>query len=123
MLSIKNRKQRQRHRHIRLRKKITGTPDHPRLAIHFSSKHIVAQVIDDSKGVTITSVNTTELSFRTSSASSCVNIATSEKVGALIAARSLEKNLTKVVFDRGGFKYHGKVKALAEAVRNGGLQF
>jgi ribosomal protein L18 len=81
-----------------------------------------AQVIDDVSGATLASVNTTEDSFR-KDASSRANVATALKVGKLIAERGLAKNIAKVVFDRGGFMYHGKIKALADAARDGGLQF
>lgn len=109
-------------RHIRLRKKVSGTPERPRLAIHFSGQHITAQVIDDLAGATLASVNTTEESFR-KDATSRANVATAIKVGKLIAERGLASKVDKVVFDRGGFHYHGKVKALADAAREGGLQF
>jgi large subunit ribosomal protein L18 len=109
-------------RHIRLRKKVAGTPERPRLAIHFSGQHITAQVIDDLAGATLASVNTTEEAFRKDS-SSRANVATAIKVGKLIAERGLANKVDKVVFDRGGFHYHGKVKALADAAREGGLQF
>ena len=109
-------------RHVRLRKKVSGTSERPRLAVHFSGQHITAQVIDDVSGATLASVNTTEESFR-KDASSRANVATALKVGKLIAERGLAKNIAKVVFDRGGFMYHGKIKALADAARDGGLQF
>ncbi len=109
-------------RHVRLRKKVAGTPERPRLAIHFSGQHITAQVIDDLAGATLASVNTTEESFRKDS-NSRANVATAIKVGKLIAERGLANKVDKVVFDRGGFHYHGKVKALADAAREGGLQF
>ena len=109
-------------RHDRLRKKVSGTPDRPRLAVHFSGQHITAQVIDDLAGLTIASVNTTEESFR-KDPTSRANVATAARVGKLIAERGLAKKVQKVVFDRGGFMYHGKVKALADAAREGGLQF
>ena len=108
-------------RHVRLRKKVSGTSERPRLAVHFSGQHITAQVIDDVSGATLASVNTTEESFR-KDASSRANVATALKVGKLIAERGLAKNIAMVVFDRGGFMYHGKIKALADAARDGGLQ-
>ena len=111
-----------RLRHQRLRKKIAGTPKRPRLAVHFSGLHIYAQVIDDEAGMTIASVNTTEAEFRATS-SSRANILTATKVGKLLAERAKLNNICKVVFDRGGFIYHGKVKALADAAREGGLEF
>ena len=109
-------------RHRRLRKKIAGTPLRPRLAIHFSGQHIYAQIIDDEAGCTLASVNTTEAAFRADKTSR-PNIPTAIKVGKAVAERAKIKNITKIVFDRGGFIYHGKVKALADAAREGGLEF
>lgn len=109
-------------RHVRLRKKVVGTTERPRLAIHFSERHITAQVIDDSEGKTLASVHTTESELRASK-DSRANVATATKVGKLIAERGTAKNVKKVVFDRGGFKFHGKVKALADAAREAGLEF
>jgi large subunit ribosomal protein L18 len=109
-------------RHTRLRKKLAGTPERPRLAVHFSGRHITAQLIDDSIGKTIVSVNTTEAELRAKPGCRA-NVATASEVGKLIAERAAAQNITKVVFDRGGFKYHGKVKALADAARDGGFQF
>lgn len=109
-------------RHTRLRKKVVGTSDRPRLAIHFSERHITAQVIDDEAGKTLASVHTTEADMR-ADASNRANVATATKVGKLIAERGSAKSVRKVVFDRGGFKYHGKVKALADAAREAGLEF
>lgn len=111
-----------RMRHQRIRKKVAGTAERPRLSVHFSGQHIYAQVIDDEAGRTIAAVNTTEGDFR-SDKSVRPNIATALKVGKALAERALAKNVAKVVFDRGGFIYHGKVKALADAAREGGLQF
>jgi large subunit ribosomal protein L18 len=109
-------------RHQRLRKKVSGTPARPRLSVHFSGQHIYAQVIDDEAGRTIASVNTTEADFR-GDKTSRPNVATATKVGKLVAERAKGKNVAAVVFDRGGYIYHGKVKALADAAREGGLQF
>ncbi len=109
-------------RHVRLRKKLSGTAERPRLAVHFSGRHITAQVIDDDAGKTLVSVNTTEADLR-SDAKSGANVATAQKVGKLVAERAASKKVTKVVFDRGGFQYHGKVKALADAAREGGFEF
>lgn len=108
-------------RHVRLRKKVTGTAERPRLAVHFSGKNIYAQVIDDTVGKTIASVNTTEAGLKAQKPRA--NAATAAAVGKLVAERAKAKNVDKVVFDRGGFIYHGKVKALADAAREGGLQF
>jgi large subunit ribosomal protein L18 len=109
-------------RHVRLRKKVSGTAARPRLAVHFSERHITAQIIDDTEGLTLASVNTTEPDFR-ADATTRANVVTATKVGKLIAERVAAKSVTKVVFDRGGFQYHGKVKALADAAREAGLEF
>lgn len=109
-------------RHQRIRKKVAGTPQRPRLAVHFSGQHIYAQVIDDEAGKTLASVHTTEKDFTAAKATKA-NVATAVKVGKLVAERAKSKNVEAVVFDRGGFIYHGKVKALADAAREGGLQF
>src|SRR5689334_13101006 len=115
------RKEKIQMRHARLRKKVAGTPERPRLAVHFSGQHIYAQVIDDLAGKTIASANTTESGLKVQKPRA--NAATAASVGKLVAERAKAKNVTKVVFDRGGFIYHGKVKALADAAREGGLQF
>jgi large subunit ribosomal protein L18 len=109
-------------RHKRIRKRVQGTTERPRLAVHFSGKNIYAQVIDDLEGKTVASANTTEKEFKADK-NTRANKATAEKVGKLVAERSKAKNVAKVVFDRGGFLYHGKVKALADAAREGGLEF
>jgi len=109
-------------RHVRLRKKLSGTAERPRLAVHFSGRHITAQLIDDEAGKTIVSANTTEPDVRATGKTGA-NVATAQKVGKLVAERASSKKITKVVFDRGGFQYHGKVKALADAAREGGFEF
>lgn len=115
-------KERIKIRHKRLRKRVTGTPERPRLAVHFSGKNIYAQVIDDAAGKTLVAAATTEKTFKAEK-NIRANKATAEKIGKLVAERSKDKNVSKVVFDRGGFSYHGKVKALADAAREGGLEF
>jgi large subunit ribosomal protein L18 len=105
-------------RHTRVRKKVSGTTERPRLAVHFSGQHITAQVIDDLSGKTIVSANTTEKDLKAGA-----NVANATAVGKLVAERGASKNIRKVVFDRGGNKYHGKVKALADAAREAGLEF
>jgi large subunit ribosomal protein L18 len=109
-------------RHRRIRKKVAGTSERPRLAVHFSKRHITAQVIDDTAGKTLASVHTTEPDLR-SDKKRGANVATATKVGKMIAQRGASKEVKRVVFDRGGYKYHGKVKALADAAREGGLEF
>jgi large subunit ribosomal protein L18 len=103
-------------RHNRIRAKVSGTAETPRLAVFRSARHITAQLIDDTKGVTLASAN--DVALKTGSK---VDFATA--VGKEIAAKAKDKKITKVVFDRGGFLYAGRVKALAEAAREGGLTF
>jgi large subunit ribosomal protein L18 len=109
-------------RHTRLRKKLVGTSARPRLAVHFSGRHITAQLIDDSIGKTLVSVNTMEETLRSNKGTGA-NVATAVQVGKLIVERAVAQNIKQVVFDRGGFKYHGKVKALSDAAREGGFEF
>ncbi len=112
-----------RHRiHTRIRKRVSGTAERPRLAVHFSGKHCYAQVIDDDAGRTLAAAGTTEENIA-SQGKAGANRASAEKVGKAVAERLLAKNVDKVIFDRGGFQYHGKVKALADAAREGGLKF
>jgi large subunit ribosomal protein L18 len=106
--------------HARIRRKVSGTAERPRLCVYFSGKHVYAQVVDDDAGQTLVSAGTTEKSL--GGKGSAANRATAEKVGKAIAERLLAKNIDKAVFDRGGFLYHGKVKALADAAREGGLK-
>ena len=106
----------------RIRKRVSGTAERPRLAIHFSARHVYAQVIDDDKGKTIVSASTAEAELL-GKAKPSASRSTAEKVGKAIAERLLAKKTDTVVFDRGGFQYHGKVKALADAARAGGLKF
>jgi large subunit ribosomal protein L18 len=108
--------------HRRIRKKVAGTAQRPRLAVHFSGKHVYAQVIDDEAGRTIAAASTAEQSLL-GETKARANQAAAELIGKAIAERSLAKKLDRVVFDRGGFLYHGKVKALADAARAGGLNF
>ena len=113
-----NRKLIRQRVHIRIRRKVRGTAERPRLAVYFSNKNVSAQVIDDDKGVTLVSASTKE-----KGQAGTANVATATKIGALVAERAAAKGLKSVVFDRGGFQYHGKVKALADAAREKGLQF
>lgn len=107
--------------HKRIRRKISGTEQRPRLSVYFSGRHVYAQVINDETGQTLVSAATVEKSLG-GTGKSAANRATAEKVGKLIAERLLAKNIDQAVFDRGGFQYHGKVKALADAAREGGLK-
>ncbi len=105
-------------RHERVRKSVVGTESAPRLCVFRSNKNIECQVIDDSKGITLCSSGSTQLKL-----SNGGNIEAAKKVGADIAKKALEKGIEKVVFDRGGYSYHGRVAALADAAREGGLKF
>jgi large subunit ribosomal protein L18 len=109
-------------RHERIRKKISGTSERPRLSVHFSGQHIYAQVIDDTIGKTLASANTTEKEFKGDKATAA-NVVTAVKIGKSVAERAGAAKVAKVVFDRGGSRYHGKVKALADAAREVGLEF
>jgi len=106
--------------HKRIRQKITGTSERPRLAIFRSLNHIYAQVIDDLAGSTLVAASTAEPDWRGRTGG---NIAAAKEVGKVIAARAKEKGINRVVFDRGGYIYHGRVKGLAEAAREAGLEF
>ena len=106
-------------RHKRVRGKISGTAERPRLAVYRSNAHISAQIIDDVAGVTLVSASTLEKSFEGIGS----NKAAARQIGNIIAKRALEKNITTVVFDRGGYIYHGRVSELAEGAREGGLKF
>ena len=106
-------------RHPRVRAKISGTPERPRLNVFRSETNIYAQIIDDTKGVTLVSASSLEKGFEGSGS----NCEAAKKVGEAIAERAKAKGIEAVVFDRGGYLYHGRVKALAEGAREGGLQF
>ena len=118
-MSITNRKSIRRRIHNRIRRKVSGTSERPRLAVHYSNQHIYAQVIDDAAGRTLVSASTADKSFEKAAS----NVECAQKVGKLLAERAKGSNISNVVFDRGGHLYHGKIKALADAVREGGLQF
>ena len=105
--------------HRRLRKKLAGTAERPRLAVFRSVAHIYAQVIDDGAGRTLASASSVDKGARTNGG----NVAAAKTIGKLVAERAKEKGITRVVFDRGGYPYHGRVKALADAARAAGLEF
>ena len=119
MITKTNRKMERARRHARVRTKISGTAERPRLCVYRSNTNLYVQVIDDVAGVTLVSASTLDKEVKTKYA----NKEAAKEVGALIAKRALEKNIKDVVFDRGGYIYHGVVKELAEAARNGGLNF
>ena len=106
-------------RHNRVRGKISGTADRPRLCVFRSENHIYAQIIDDVAGNTLVAASTVEKSFEGKGS----NVEAAKKIGAVIAERALQKGIEEVIFDRGGYIYHGRVKALAEGAREGGLKF
>ncbi len=107
-------------RHRRVRKKVHGTAARPRLAVHRSNKHISAQIIDDDAGVTLAAASTTEAAERTSGGGT---VEAAARVGKLVAERAKAAGVTAVVFDRGGYAYHGRVAAVADAAREAGLEF
>lgn len=109
-------------RHVRLRRRITGTTERPRLAVFRSQQHIYAQIIDDTQGHTLVAASTLDPELR-GTLSNGRTVAAATEVGKAIAARAKEKGIDAVVYDRGGFLYHGRIAALAEAAREGGLSF
>jgi large subunit ribosomal protein L18 len=111
--------------HTRIRKKILGTPERPRLNIYRSVNHIYAQVIDDAQGITLVSATSVEKGkgIKGERRPTGGNVGSAKEVGKLIAERAKQKGINKVVFDRGGYLYHGRVKALADAARAAGLEF
>ncbi|MGI6096625.1 MAG: 50S ribosomal protein L18 [Dethiobacteria bacterium] len=111
-----------KRRHFRVRNKISGTPERPRLNVFRSNKNIHAQIIDDLNGHTLVSASTLEPEVK-AEVSYGGNKEAARKVGEIIARRALEKGVSQVVFDRGGYLYHGRVKALADGAREGGLKF
>lgn len=119
---MSNRRELRLRRHRRVRKKVTGTVARPRLNVFRSSRHIYAQVIDDVGGHTLVSASTLEPELRQAVHSSAT-VEAARKVGETVARRALEQGVSQVVFDRGGYVYHGRVAAVAEGARSGGLQF
>ncbi len=109
-----------KRRHIRVRKKVSGTPVRPRLVVTRSARHVVAQIVDDTRGHTLASASSMESDFRVVGDD---KTAKARKVGQLVAARAKQAGVETVVFDRGGNKYHGRVAALADGAREGGLDF
>ena len=119
MISKINRKEERQRRHVRVRTKISGTAECPRLCVFRSNNNLYVQVIDDKKATTLASASTLDKEIKTKHS----NKEAAKELGALIAKRAMEKNIKTVVFDRGGYIYHGVVKELAEAAREGGLEF
>ena len=119
MVSKVNKNAMRLKRHVRVRGKVSGTPERPRLNVFRSNANIYAQIIDDVNGVTLVSANTLEKEFEGATG----NIEAAKKVGAVLAERAKAKGIEEVVFDRGGYIYHGRVAALAEGAREAGLKF
>lgn len=123
MIQRPNRKEARIRRHIRLRKKVQGTAERPRLSVFRSLHHIYAQVIDDVAGRTLISASTLDPDVKATLTGATGNRESAKTVGKIVAERAKAKGITKVVFDRGGQIYHGRVAALAEAARENGLEF
>jgi large subunit ribosomal protein L18 len=121
-MSVRTRQDIRQRLHDRIRKKLRGTPERPRLAVFRSGTHIYAQVVDDDAGKTLCAASSLDKDLR-AKLKSGGNVAAAKEVGGLIASRAKEKGIAAVVFDRGGFQYHGRIKALADAAREAGLKF
>lgn len=119
MITKLDRKSERQRRHLRVRNKIAGTAERPRLCVFRSNTNLYVQIIDDTKGVTLVSASTLDKEVKEKRS----NVTAAKELGAVIAKKAIEKNIKNVVFDRGGYVYHGVVKALAEAAREAGLQF
>ena len=116
---MKSRLEARRRRHVRVRKAVVGTAQRPRLAVFRSNRYLYAQVIDDKTGRTLAAASSQEVSLRTKS----LSVETATEIGKLVAERAKSAGVDSVVFDRGGFTYHGRIKALADAARASGLEF
>src|SRR5574344_2932114 len=122
MIKTANRKEKVQKRHKSIRVKLSGTTESPRLAVYRSTKHIYAQIIDDVKGVTVVSASSNDKDMKTTMAHGG-NIEAAKAVGEALAKKALKAGVKDVVFDRGGFLYHGRIQALADAAREAGLNF
>ena len=122
MVSKESRSEIRRNKHRRMRSRISGTPERPRLAVFRSNNHMYAQVIDDTVGNTIVSASTLQADVKTG-LEKTNNVEAAAKLGEVIGKKAAEKGITEVVFDRGGFIYQGKIQALADAAREAGLKF
>ena len=120
MINKTDRKQSRVTRHQRIRRRVTGTTERPRLCVYRSNKHIYVQIVDDTTSTTIVAASTLDESLKDSKT---WNVDSAKAVGALVAKRAKEKGVNSVVFDRGGYIYHGRVAAVAEAAREAGLEF
>lgn len=117
MIKKESRNDLRKVRHLRIRKHLSGTSKRPRLSVYRSNKQIYTQIIDDTTGKTLVQATTQELKTKTN------NLKAAEELGTLIAKKALDNKIKKVVFDRGGYKYHGRIKVLADAARKQGLEF
>ncbi len=122
MIRSKNKMTGRERRHVRVRGRVVGSPAKPRLNVYRSSKHIYAQIIDDSRGHTLVAASTQDPSLR-EQLSNMTKVDEAREVGKLVGRRAKERGVSKVVFDRGGWLYHGRVKSLADGAREGGLEF
>ena len=122
MVSKESRSEIRAKKHMKIRNRFSGTPERPRLAVFRSNKHMYAQIIDDVRGVTLAAASTVEKDVK-AELQNTDDVAAAAYLGTVIAKRALEKNIKEVVFDRGGFLYQGKIKALAESAREAGLDF
>jgi len=120
-MSLKSKLEMRRRRHLSLRKKISGTPEAPRMSVCFTAKNMYVQFVDDTRSHTLAAVSTLDKVFRETKMKA--NLAGATALGKLAAERAIANQIKRVVFDRGGFKYHGRVKAVADAARASGLQF
>ena len=120
---VQQKRQRRQRAHLRVRSRVHGTAERPRLSVFKSLKHVYAQVIDDTQGVTLAQASSLDPEIRGQMSEAGATIDTAGLVGKAVAERAKEKGVAAVVFDRGGYIYHGKVKAVAEAAREGGLEF
>jgi len=118
MIPLRQRNEIRQRVHFRIRQKMRGTAERPRLNVYRSLNHIYAQIVDDAKGETLLSASTLSAKIKTGG-----NVAAAKEVGKLVAEQAIEKGIKRVVFDRGGYLYHGRVKALADAARAAGLEF
>ena len=120
---MKAKRERRDKAHLRVRKRVEGSAERPRLSVYKSLRYIYAQVIDDERGVTLAAANSSDPAIREALGGSTASKEAAKRVGELVAERAKEKGIEKVVFDRGGYIYHGRVQVLAEAAREKGLQF
>ncbi len=123
MISIKDKKENRLKRKKRVRKKIKGTPERPRLTVFKTAKHMYAQIVDDNNGRTLVATSTISQDFKSKAKGISGNIKGAILVGEAIGKKGIEKGIKKIIFDRNGFLYHGRIKALADAARKSGLIF